>query len=65
MLAQRIYAIAMGYEDLNDHQSLRNDPVMQTITEQNREQEKASTQCLQEENLFYGTFLRKISPFLE
>ena len=40
MLAQRIYAIAMGYEDLNDHQSLRNDPVMQTITEQNREQEK-------------------------
>lgn len=40
MLAQRIYAIAMGDKDLNDHQSLRNYPVMQIITEQNREQEK-------------------------
>jgi hypothetical protein len=36
MLAQRIYAIALGYEDLNDHHHLRNDPVMQTITERNR-----------------------------
>jgi len=26
MLAQRIFGIALGYEDLNDHQSLREDP---------------------------------------
>jgi hypothetical protein len=30
MLAQRIIAIALGYEDLNDHQTLRNDPALQT-----------------------------------
>ncbi len=29
ILAQRITAIALGYEDLNDHQVLRNDPALQ------------------------------------
>jgi hypothetical protein len=29
ILAQRITAIALGYEDLNDHQTLRNDPALQ------------------------------------
>jgi hypothetical protein len=29
MLAQRITAIALGYEDLNDHQALRSDPAIQ------------------------------------
>ena len=29
MLAQRIIAIALGYEDLNDHQTLRDDPILQ------------------------------------
>lgn len=29
MIAQRITAIALGYEDLNDHQTLRNDPLLQ------------------------------------
>src|SRR4051812_15111331 len=29
MLAQRVTAIALGYEDLNDHQTLRADPVLQ------------------------------------
>jgi hypothetical protein len=27
MLAQRVYGLALGYEDLNDHEQLRNDPV--------------------------------------
>jgi hypothetical protein len=34
MLAQRVLGIALGYEDLNDHQTLRNDPLLQTLTEQ-------------------------------
>ena len=34
MLAQRIFGIALGYEDLNDHQTLRTDPVMQLLAEQ-------------------------------
>jgi hypothetical protein len=29
LLAQRITAIALGYEDLNDHQHLRDDPALQ------------------------------------
>lgn len=30
LLRQRVYAICLGYEDLNDHQSLRADPAIQT-----------------------------------
>jgi len=33
ILAQRIFAIAAGYEDLNDHQTLRNDTLLQTLTD--------------------------------
>ena len=33
MLAQRIFGIAAGYEDLNDHQRLRDDPLWQTLTD--------------------------------
>jgi len=29
MIAQRVIAIALGYEDLNDHQTLRTDPALQ------------------------------------
>ena len=28
MLAQRIYGLALGYEDINDHEQLRRDPLM-------------------------------------
>ena len=28
LLAQRIFALALGYEDLNDHDQLRNDPLL-------------------------------------
>ena len=27
MLAQRVYGLALGYEDINDHEQLRTDPV--------------------------------------
>ena len=33
MLAQRIFGIALGYEDLNDHQGLREDPLFQILSE--------------------------------
>lgn len=33
LLAQRIFGIALGYEDLNDHQTLREDPLFQVLTE--------------------------------
>ena len=31
MVAQRVYALALGYEDLNDHEQLRQDPVLQVL----------------------------------
>ncbi len=34
MLAQRIFGIALGYEDLNDHHTLRGDPLFQVLAEQ-------------------------------
>jgi len=32
MLAQRIHGLALGYEDLNDHERLRNDPVFAVLS---------------------------------
>jgi Transposase DDE domain group 1 len=31
LLAQRIYALALGYEDLSDHDDLRRDPLLATV----------------------------------
>ena len=33
MLAQRIFGIALGYEDLNDHSTLRSDPLFAVLAE--------------------------------
>jgi len=33
MLAQRIFGIALGYEDLNDHDTLRDDPLMAVLAD--------------------------------
>jgi hypothetical protein len=39
MLAQRIYGLALGYEDLNDHEQLRSDPLL-TLLSGKRELDK-------------------------
>jgi Transposase DDE domain group 1 len=31
MLAQRVYGLALGYEDLNDHEQLRHDPLLRVL----------------------------------
>src|SRR3954466_7062503 len=31
LIAQRVYALALGYEDLNDHDDLRTDPLLATV----------------------------------
>src|SRR3954453_11703041 len=31
LIAQRVYALALGYEDLNDHVDLRRDPLLATV----------------------------------
>ena len=39
MLAQRIFSIALGYEDLNDQQTLRDDPALQIASGKGGEEE--------------------------
>jgi hypothetical protein len=31
LVAQRVYALALGYEDLNDHEQLRQDPILRLL----------------------------------
>ncbi len=33
LVAQRVYGLALGYEDLNDHDQLREDPLLAVLTE--------------------------------
>jgi len=35
LLAQRIFALAAGYEDINDHQTLRTDTLLASLTDRN------------------------------
>ena len=42
---QRLYAIALGYEDLNDHDGLRQDVALQTAVERDQWLASASTLC--------------------
>ena len=39
MLAQRIYGLALGYEDLNDHEQLRHDPLLAVLAGQREVEE--------------------------
>lgn len=45
MLRQRVYGLALGWEDLNDHKSLRQDLAMQTAVGVDREVASAPTLC--------------------
>ncbi len=45
LLRQRLYAIALGYEDLNDHDTLRQDVALQTAVECDHPLASAPTLC--------------------
>lgn len=45
LLRQRLYAIALGYEDLNDHDALRQDVALQTAVERDQSLASAPTLC--------------------
>ena len=51
MLQQRIYALVMGYEDLNDHNSLRNDLAVQVSVDKPSSLASPSTLCRFENNI--------------
>jgi len=45
ILKQRLYGLALGYEDLNDHQHLRTDLAIQTAVESDRVLASSATLC--------------------
>ncbi len=45
LLRQRVYGLACGYEDLNDHDTLRNDIAFQTAVEKDQTLGSRSTLC--------------------
>lgn len=45
LLRQRVYGLGLGYEDLNDHKTLRNDPALQTAVDREQELGSQSTLC--------------------
>jgi len=69
LLRQRIFAIAMGYEDGNDHDQLRHDPLMQIVTERGIDAEKPlaspSTLCRIENAVQRSSLARMSAVFVE
>ena len=66
LLRQRIYGLALGYEDLNDHASLRRDPAWQTALERDEELASSPTLCRLENRVkrqaafaFHGVLVEK------
>ncbi|GGO76323.1 hypothetical protein GCM10011348_03250 [Marinobacterium nitratireducens] len=45
MIQQRVYGLALGYEDLNDHKTLRHDLALQTAVDSDAELASQSTLC--------------------
>ncbi len=73
ILAQRIFALAAGYEDLNDHQTLRNDTLMQALTDRRlkagqKEQDPLSsppTLCRLENRITRGDLIRMAEALID
>ena len=45
MIRQRVFGLVQGYEDLNDHTTLRRDPLMQTACERDTAFASAPSLC--------------------
>ena len=69
LLAQRLFGIALGYEDLNDHQTLRDDPLFLTLTERGIDDQaplgSASTLCRLENRITRKILARIADVFVE
>jgi DDE family transposase len=67
LLAQRVFGIATGYEDLNDHQRLRHDPLWQTLAEYDPDQPLASapTLCRLENRASRAALFRMAAALVE
>jgi hypothetical protein len=68
LFAQRIFGIALGYEDLNDHQNLRYDPMLQVATERIKSDQglsSPSTLCRLENRVNRESLIRISKVFVE
>lgn len=65
MLRQRIYGIALGYEDLNDHDALRNDPLMQLLLDSDQKLASSPTLCRFENRIDSSALARMSRLFVE
>ena len=69
LLSQRVFGISLGYEDLNDHQRLRDDPLFAILAEQRPDPEtllgSPSTLCRFENAITRGSVARMSEVFVE
>lgn len=69
LLAQRIFSIALGYEDLNDHQTLRNDPLLAVLADQRSDPQSAlgspATLCRLENGVTRASLARMSEVLVE
>ncbi|UCC32785.1 MAG: IS1380 family transposase [Phycisphaerales bacterium] len=69
MLVQRVCGIAMGYEDLNDHQTLRDDPLFSVLAEHRPDPDEPlaspSTLCRFENRITRQSLIRMSEVFVE
>jgi len=65
LLRQRIYGIALGYEDLNDHDTLRKDLAWQSAVERSEELASSPTLCRLENRADRATAVAMSRVFVE
>ena len=60
LLAQRIYGLALGYEDLNDHEELRHDQLLGVLAGQREiEAPPPGLPCPAEADVFFRTYVAR------
>ena len=69
LLAQRVHGIALGYEDLNDHDTLRDDPLMAVLADKTPDPEaplaSSPTLCRFENRIDRTSLVRMAEVFVE
>lgn len=65
LLTQRIFGLALGYEDLNDHDRLRKDLALQSAVERDEELASSSTLCRLEARSDRTTAVEMTKVFVE
>jgi hypothetical protein len=65
LIRQRVYGLALGYEDLNDHGTLRHDPAFQTAVERDQALASSSTLCRFENRADRGAAIEMTTAMVE